>query len=68
MRLVMIASILLPVPFGLAPQSGAGHGRVDNFATVEGGEAAAELLVEFGQLRGTRGVVALQKPHVNPGV
>src|SRR5260370_16093258 len=55
-----------PALLGLALQSGAGRGGVNGLAAIEGGETAAELLVEFPQLDGTRGIVFFQKPQRFP--
>ena len=52
----------LPALGGFALQPCAGGG-VNVFAAVEGGETAAQLLVEVGQLGGARGVVFLQEPE-----
>jgi hypothetical protein len=51
----------LPALLGLAPESGAGRGRVGSFAPIEGGETAAEFIVELRQLRSAGGIVFFQK-------
>ena len=44
-------------------QPGAGHDRADGLAAIQGGEAAAELAVEFGQSGGAGGIVFFQEPE-----